>query len=343
MLEPLWLRRAARVLWDGSSWIVATILVVAGRYDFHLNPLQYRALAIYVVTACVLQLLVGTPMKLYRGRYKTASFDEIFGLALTVAMVSLMLSFLAFGLLGSSVFPRATAVIVPPVALVSMAGARMMFRGLRDRPWRHRQCAERALIYGAGDAGYQLIRLIASDPESSYDVVGFIDDARGKRNLRLLGVPVLGPRARLVDVAAERGVNTVILAVAQAGAEMVREIAGLVEGAGLNFKVLPPIRELFGRRVSLADVRDVDIADVLGRHQIETDLVGIADYVTNKRVLVTGAGGSIGSELARQVHRFGPSELILLDRDESALHGVQLSIYGKGLLDTPGHGPGRHP
>ena len=87
--------------------------------------------------------------------------------------------------------------------------------------------------------------------------------------------------------------------------------------------------------MSLEDVRDVDIADILGRHQVETDLVGIADYVTGKRVLVTGAGGSIGSELARQVHGFGPSELILLDRDESGLHGVQLSIYGQGLLDTP--------
>ena len=87
--------------------------------------------------------------------------------------------------------------------------------------------------------------------------------------------------------------------------------------------------------MSLEDVRDVDIADILGRHQVETDLAGIADYVTGKRVLVTGAGGSIGSELARQVHGFGPSELILLDRDESGLHGVQLSIYGQGLLDTP--------
>ncbi len=335
MLESCWRRRVARVIWDCSSWIVATLFVVAFRYDFVLGPAQYRALAIYVLVACLLQVLVGTALMLYRGRYRTASFDEIFGLGLTVGLVSVMLAGVAFVILGTPSFPRATAVIVPPIALMSMAGARAAYRAWRDRQGRAGLHAQRVLIYGAGDAGYQLIRLICTDSDSPYEVVGFIDDARAKRNLRLLGVPVLGPRDRLLDIAAERGVDTVILAVTVADTEMVREVASLVEGAGLHFKVLPPVSELFGRRVSLEDVRDVDIADLLGRHQIETDLAGIADYVTGKRVLVTGAGGSIGSELALQVHRFGPSELILLDRDESALHGVQLSIYGQGLLDTP--------
>ena len=335
MLESGWRRGAARILWDCCSWVVATLLVVAARYDFHLNPLQVNAVAIYVGMACLLQIIVGTPMMIYRGRYRTASFDEIFGLALTALLVSVLLAGMALFILGTTVFPRATAVIVPPIALMSMAGARAAYRAFRDRQARAGSHSERALIYGAGDAGYQLIRLIASDSNSVYHVVGFIDDARTKRNLRLLGVPVLGPRSKLLDAAAERGVTTVILAVTEADTDMVREVAALVEGAGLHFKVLPPVSEMFGRRVSLEDVRDVDIADLLGRHQIQTDLVGIADYVTGKRVLVTGAGGSIGSELALQVHRFGPSELILLDRDESALHGVQLSIYGQGLLDTP--------
>ena len=335
MVEPSRRRRLARVLWDCSSWIGATLLVVITRYDFALMPIQYRSLAIYVITACVLQIVVGTAMKLYLGRYRTASFDEIFGLGLTVAVVSVPLSVVALGILGSDAFPRATAVLVPPIALMTMAGARWAYRAWQGRMSRAGQHAERVLIYGAGDAGYQLIRLISTDPQSPYSVVGFIDDARTKRNLRLLGVPVLGPRARILEVAAERGVNTVILTITNASAEVVREVSDLVVGAGMHFKVLPPVSELLGRRVSLEDVRDVDIADILGRHQVETDLVGIADYVTGKRVLVTGAGGSIGSELARQVHGFGPSELILLDRDESGLHGVQLSIYGQGLLDTP--------
>jgi FlaA1/EpsC-like NDP-sugar epimerase len=335
MLEPDWRRQVARLGWDCASWVTATLLVVLTRYDFQLLPLQYRYLAIYAVVACLLQVVVGTAMMLYRGRYRTASFDEIFGLVLTAAIVGAVLAVLAVGAFGASAFPRATAVLVPPLALMSMAGARWTFRAWRGRQWRADQQAERVLIYGAGDAGYQLIRLICTDQQSPYDVVGFIDDAREKRNLRLVGVPVLGQRSQLLTVAAERGVETVILAITEASAEMVREVSDLVAGAGMHFKVLPPVAELLGRRVSLEDVRDVDIADILGRHQVVTDLAGIADYVTGKRVLVTGAGGSIGSELARQVHGFGPSELVLLDRDESGLHGAQLAIYGQGLLDTP--------
>lgn len=335
MLEPGWRRSAARVLWDCSSWIGATVLVLVARYDFHLLPAQYQALAAYALVACLLQVVVGTAMMLYRGRYRTASFDEIFGLALTGVVVSVVLLGVGLVLLGNDVFPRATAVLVPPIALLSMAGARCAYRAVKDRRSRGGPGAERVLVYGAGDAGYQLLRLIATEPEAPYHVVGLIDDARSKRNLRLMGVPVLGSRQQLVEAAQDHAVDTVILAITKADAEMVREVADLVETAGLHFKVLPAVNELFGRRVSLEDVRDVDIADVLGRHQVETDLAEIADYVTGRRVLVTGAGGSIGAELARQVHRFGPGELILLDRDESALHGVQLSIYGQGLLDTP--------
>jgi FlaA1/EpsC-like NDP-sugar epimerase len=127
MLEPDWRRRAARVVWDCSSWFAATLFVVAARYDFHLEPAQYRALAVYVVFACLIQVLVGTALMLYRGRYRTASFDEISGLGLTVAIVGAGLAVIAVAVLGTDAFPRATAVIVPPIALVWMAGARAVY------------------------------------------------------------------------------------------------------------------------------------------------------------------------------------------------------------------------
>ena len=102
----------------------------------------------------------------------------------------------------------------------------------------------------------------------------------------------------------------------------------------MTVKVLPGINELYDGRVGIGDIRDIDVADLLGRRQIDTDVASIAGYLTGKRVLVTGAGGSIGSELCRQIHRFGPAELIMLDRDESALHAVQLAIHGRALLDS---------
>jgi len=331
--SPL-VRRVTRALWDCASWVAATLIVVGARYDFVLTDVLWTSVVQYIVAACLLQVIAGTALMLYRGRYRIATFEESFGLALTVATVALMLGigFVGFGSAGT--FPRATAVLTPPVALLLMASGRWCYRAWRERVAPNMD-AERVLIYGAGDAGYQLLRLIVQDRHSPYHVVGFIDDAKSKRNLRLLGVRVLGGRKKLVEAAEKLGATTVILAITEADSELVRNVSAKVEAAGLRLLVLPPMHELIGGRVQLSDIREVDIADILGRHQVKTNLSDIAGYLTNRVVLVTGAGGSIGSELARQVHRFGPKELVLLDRDESALHAVQLSIYGKGLLDTP--------
>lgn len=323
-----------RAVWDCLSWIAATLIVVGARYDYDLNLVLWSSVAAYVLCTCVLQLIVGTAMMLYRGRYRIATFEESFGLAVTAAVVGAILAVGFIGFREVGTFPRAIAILTPPVSLLVMAAGRWCYRAWRERVAPDAD-AERVLIYGAGNAGYQLLRLIVQERRSPYHVVGFIDDARSKRHLRMLGVPVLGGEQKLLEVAEKQGVRTVILAIKGADSELVRRLSRTLEEAGLRLLVLPPVQELISGRVQLSDIREVDIADVLGRHQIETDIATIADYLTDRVVLVTGAGGSIGSELARQVHRFGPKELVLLDRDESALHGVQLSIYGKGLLDTP--------
>jgi dTDP-glucose 4,6-dehydratase len=327
-------RRLARALWDLSSWLLATLAVVGSRYDFQLNEVLWGSVARYALLACLAQAVLGTAGKLYRGRYRIATFEECVGLATTAGLVGLVL---AVGFLGSYVpgtFPRAVAVLTPPVALLSMAAGRLALRAWRERVSPNLD-AEKVLIYGAGDAGYQLVKLLKQDRKSPFHVVGFVDDAKNKRNLRLLGVPVLGQRAQLLELAEKHEVTTVILSLANASSTMVRRISQLVEGAGLRLLVLPPVHEMIGGRLRLSDIREVDIADLLGRHQIATNVREIAGYLTDRVVLVTGAGGSIGSELARQIHKYGPRSLVLLDRDESALHAVQLSIYGQALLDTP--------
>jgi FlaA1/EpsC-like NDP-sugar epimerase len=327
-------RRLTRVLWDWLSWAIATVFVVGSRYDFELRAVLWASVVLYTLAACVLQALIGAIGMLYRGRYRIATFEESVGLATTTGLVGALLALGFIGLAGASTFPRAIAVLAPPVALLVMAGGRVGFRAWRDRALPNLD-AEKVLIYGAGNAGYQLVRLITTDPRSPFQVVGFIDDAKSKRNLRLLGVPVLGPHKRMLEIAEARGVTTVILSIPNASSALVRELSDLVESAGLRLLVVPPVHELIGGQVRLSDIREVDVADLLGRHQVATDVHQIAGYLTDRVVLVTGAGGSIGSELARQIYQYGPRELVLLDRDESALHAVQLSIYGQGLLDTP--------
>lgn len=112
-------------------------------------------------------------------------------------------------------------------------------------------------------------------------------------------------------------------------------MAELAAWAGLDVKVLPPVVELLGERVDPGDIRDLDLVDVLGRRQVETDLHAVAGYLTGRRVLVTGAGGSMGRELCRQIRALGPARLVMLDRDESALHALQLELTGRALLDSP--------
>ena len=119
-----------------------------------------------------------------------------------------------------------------------------------------------------------------------------------------------------------------------ASADTIRELSTLAREVGLEVLVLPPVRDLFNGRPSASDLRSLDVADLLGRQPVELDMGAIADEISGKRVLVTGAGGSIGSELCRQISRFGPARLVMLDRDESGLHGTQMSIEGRALLDS---------
>jgi FlaA1/EpsC-like NDP-sugar epimerase len=173
------------------------------------------------------------------------------------------------------------------------------------------------------------------DPNSPYFPVGLLDDDPDKRNLQIMGVRVLGDRTQLAKAAEDTGAEALLIAIPSADATLISDLNEHAGQLDLAVKVLPAVRDLFGGGPSLADIRDINIADLLGRHQIETNVDEIAGYVTGKRVLVTGAGGSIGSELCRQLHQFGPSELLMLDRDESALHSVQLSIDGRALLESP--------
>jgi FlaA1/EpsC-like NDP-sugar epimerase len=171
------------------------------------------------------------------------------------------------------------------------------------------------------------------NPESPYLPVGLLDDDPAKRNLRIMGVPVLGGRLAIPRAALATNATVLVIALPKASSDLVRQLSDQALDTALDLKILPPLEELLDGVVGVGDLRPVNEADLLGRHEIDTDIDAIADYLTGRRVLVTGAGGSIGSELCRQIARFAPDQLVMLDRDESALHQVQLAIEGRALLD----------
>jgi FlaA1/EpsC-like NDP-sugar epimerase len=327
-------RPAVALLVDSVAWVVGIIVAVWTRYEFDLTKAALTGAVTMALLAVGLQAVIGHTQYLYRGRHGFGTFDEIGAVSATVAGTAALLLALDLAL-AERLVPASSPLVGGTLALVLMFSRRYLSRLNRERRLRpDRQIASPVLLFGAGTAGHDLTRAILRDPRSIYVPVGILDDDPDKRNLRVHGVPLLGRRHDIPAALARTGASTVIFSVANANAELIRDVQRISVTGGAAFKVVPSVGELLDGRASVADVRDVQISDLLGRHQIETDLAPIAGYLTGRRVLVTGAGGSIGSELCRQIRLFHPGELIMLDRDESALHAVQLSLQGRALLDS---------
>ncbi len=318
---------------DVLAWSLGLWLAHFLRYDLALERLFVAGVLYAALTAGALQLAFGYLGHLYRGRYRYGSFDEVLGVLLAASCATLGLAVLNEASPTEQWVPGTVPFIGAFVAFTLMLGVRYVSRMRRDSARRAGDEGQPLLLFGAGEGADQAIVSMLHDRSSRYRPVGLLDDDPSRRNLRLRGVPVLGTRHDLAAAAARTGATSLLLAVPSADGVLVREVSALAQEAGLTVKVLPTVDNLIDGRVGVEDIRDLDVADLLGRRQIELDLKSIAGYLTGKRVLVTGAGGSIGSELCRQISRYGPGELIMLDRDESALHAVQLSITGRALLD----------
>jgi len=330
-------RELTRLGVDGLAWFAGMFLAAIARYDFRISRVSVLAMLAFALAAVALQWLVGTYLYLYRGRYRYGSFDEVSGAATTVVIVGAALTIFDLGVFRDRRVPASTPVVGSLIALVLMLGVRYLWRVRSERSHRpDEETTTKILVFGAGDAGSQLVQSTLRDHASTYLPVGMLDDDPRLKNLRVSGIPVLGDRNAIAGAAVATGATTLVIAIARANAALIRDLNSISAEAGLAVKVVPTASEIMDGVVSTAELRDISEADLLGRHQIETDLDAIAHHLHGKRVLVTGAGGSIGSELCRQIHRYGPTELIMLDRDESALHSVQLSIHGRALLDDDG-------
>ncbi len=321
------------MLYDGLALAFAYMVFALLRYQSDLDVVWAHA-AIVIVASIGLQWSVGSAVRLYQGRVTVASLEETQLLAAVTVGTDLFIS--ALNVLTE---PRYVSRVLPLgatfMALFIMLLGRAVWRRHHEQVgFARAENAEPTLVFGAGAGGRQLVRSMLATPSSTLHPVGLLDDDVWKRRLRIDGVPVLGSRCDVTAAAKETGATVLVIAIPSAQAALIREVTADARAAGLDVKVLPGVGDLFSNRVSIKDVRDIDVHDLLGRGAIETDIESIAGYLTGKRVLVTGAGGSIGSELCRQIHKFGPAELMMLDRDESALHAVQLSIHGKAMLDS---------
>ena len=336
-LESALRRRRVIVLvaLDGAAWMASLATFAALRMDLAGQPAPWTGVLVLGVVAAVLQLCFGWVVRLHHGRAALGSFEEMIVLGAVTGSVGLLVS-MANLFLPHLLMPRSVPVAATFMTVALVAWARATWRRLREIDARIQPGTESSpvLILGAGDGGRQLVDAMRRDRGRAWRPVGLLDDDVFKRHRRIRGVPVIGMSKDLERAVRATGCRTLIVAIPSASAELIRRIGRRATELDLTLKVLPSVNELLDGRVAVSDIRDIEVTDLLGRRQIDTDVASIAGYLTGRRVLVTGAGGSIGAELCRQIHGFGPAELIMLDRDESALHGVQLSIHGRALLDS---------
>jgi FlaA1/EpsC-like NDP-sugar epimerase len=310
--------------------LVAYLLPLALRFDGLVPARYWSNFWRFLPVAFAIHLLVNHFCGLYDQMWRYASVQEARRIvqAGTIGGGAVIVASMAMALLGSSLRTLPLSVVAFGAVLTMLGSGAVRFQSRllasRRRPadgeW------SRVLIVGAGDAGSMLLKDLLHNRSTGMQPVGLVDDDRRKVGRRLHGVPVLGTIAAIPALVGQLRVDLVLLAIPSATSGLVREAAELCEQAHVTLKVLPSVKEIFGDKVSARDIRDLRIEDLLGRKQVETDLEAVAAMLRGRRVLVTGAGGSIGSEIARQVASFGPAALILLDHDETHLHDVVMLL-----------------
>ncbi len=313
------------------------------RFNFEIPSESMVLLKRVLPLVLVIKMMTFYFLDLYRGMWRYTSISDLFSV-IKAASVSSLLVVSVLGLTHGFVgFARSGFVIDWVLTIVLISGYRVSIRlyfWLRPGDeyaavswarffslWRERQNGRKSLlIVGAGDCGEKIYREIRDNARLSYQVVGFIDDDRGKVRRKIHGIPVLGTTKELKTVAAGVKADEILIAVPSATSQQMRSIVSHCKDSGIPFMTVPGMGELIDGKVTVNAIREVDYRDLLGREVIHLDEKSIGAYLENARVLVTGAGGSIGSELCRQICRFGPASVILYERAESPLYEMELEL-----------------
>jgi len=293
-------------------------------------------LAIFSAIAIVVHLAINWLTGVYSivSRYMSLAQAVRVGQAGILAVATLFIIVVVWPLAtGDSNYlvPRTVVIGGGFSAIIAMIGLRFTRRVLYETMYRYNGGTERVLLVGAGQAADMLIREIQRTPSLNLHVVGLVDDRRKLRNMTIQGFPVLGAVADVPLLVEAHAVTQIIVAIPSASAEQVASIYRICKPAGVPVKILPSLADLVSGTVSFGDARDLDIKDLLGRPKVQTDVGAISDYIQGHTVLVTGAGGSIGSELCRQIAKFDPARLVLVDHDESSLYDLHERLQSLGF------------
>ncbi|MGI6783497.1 MAG: SDR family NAD(P)-dependent oxidoreductase [Aminivibrio sp.] len=293
-------------------------------------PLLYRRSEVaYLIGSLIIKIAVEFFFKLHRQSWRDVGVRDLTRLGRAVTAFTLTASATGFLLGDIYRIPRSIPLIDGLLLLTVWGGARLLVRLFlegRVRGATGGGRSKRVLIVGAGDAGTMIVREMLRHPESGLAPVGFLDDDKGKRGTTFVGFPVLGSVKDLPYAVRAKNVDEILIAIPSARGDEVRAILETARKTAIPARIIPGIWEVLSGRVSISQIRDVEVEDLLNREPVRLDLDEIAGYITGRTVLVTGAGGSIGSEIVRQMLPFEPRKVILLGRGENSLFQLEQEL-----------------
>ncbi|WP_456415612.1 polysaccharide biosynthesis protein [Thiolapillus sp.] len=304
------------------AWLGAYIL----RFNLEAVPDWFwqQALASLFVLVPV-QALVFWLFGLYRGVWRFASLPDMIRIGKAVLSGLLLATLLLWLFRDFTGVPRSVPVLYGILLMIFLSVPRMVYRFIKDQGTRSKS-AQRVLVVGAGSAGEMLVRDLLRDPQRAYLPLAFIDDDPGKRGKEIHGVRVMGSCEKLPRIARKLAADLVMLAVPSADKSQMQRIIAHVEETGLPFRTVPPLKELMSGNVRVDQLREVMIEDLLGRDPVALDWQAIKEGLSGRSVLITGAGGSIGSELCRQLANLSLKNLILVENSEYNLFCMEREL-----------------
>jgi FlaA1/EpsC-like NDP-sugar epimerase len=314
---------ATHLLLLAGSYVAAFAL----RFDFAIPSGQQARLLTTLPYLIAIRLLTFERMGLDRGYWRHVGLHDLVSIvgAVTISSGAFVLALFAVGELAG--MSRAVLVLDWVLAIFLCGGARFATRCAREGGLPLQlEPGRRTLVIGAGEAAERLLRQCLHDGQNTMRFIGLVDDDEATHRMSLHGVPVLGPTSNLPVLCRTHDIELVVIAVAVASGEQMRRLVERCAEADVPFKIMPSLQEILDGRAQLGQLRDVEVDDLLGRAAVKLDLQKVERDLSGKVVLVTGAAGSIGSELVRQIAGFGPKQILLLEQAESPLYFTHLEV-----------------
>lgn len=283
-----------------------------------------------LVVSVVLKIAVFIPFKLYKSLWRYAGMYELVSVFLASVITNgILFAYIAFV---ERLAPRSIFVIAGMIDVFFIGGSRLVYR-LYRRLVLGRVIKidnlKRVLVFGAGDAGAMIAKEMELHPELKYKLIAFMDDSPDKIGRKVNGIPILGGVEDVSDIVDKKSIDEIIIAIPSAKPAVINNIYEQCSKTSCKVKILPSMSQLIDETIMLKKIKDVDIEDLLGRDPVMVDLENVAGYLGGKVVLVTGGGGSIGSELCRQIASYGPKRLLMLDNYENNLYSILNELNAK--------------